>query len=257
MIGAILFPAIGILGRRPVLPKFEMSLARSVPQHLGSNSNYGGGWCAPTSNGQPRSGCVLLSSNRSGAPTLTAGSNLGQTQRSRDSNEPSRQIVRNLPITVALELLCTTWELFTEIDSCWTMRTYSTPKAFLTASLSKSVLYHLHPRIQAVGFTYAHDEGRTTHLAVTGKSFWKFKPSTSNQVVALLFYVVNAKSATVALSTRQPEGRFARTDSKTPKTRLISLSYRSTVLGTFSLWNFWNRAAWPKYGLCGSFYPRQ
>ena len=202
MIGAILFPAIGILGRRPVLPKLKMSLARSVPQHLGSNSNYGGGWCAPTSNGQPRSGCVLLSSNRSGAPTLTAGSNLGQTQRSRDSDEPSRQIVRNLPITVALELLCTTWELFTEIYSCWAMRTYSTPKAFLTASLSKGVLYHLHPRIQAVGFTYAHDEGRATHLAVTGKSFWKFKPSTSNQVVALLFYVVNAKSATVALSTR-------------------------------------------------------
>ena len=62
-------------------------------------------------------------------------------------------------------------------------------------------------------------------MAVSGKSFSKFKPSTSNQVVtvALLFHVMNAKSATVALSCmRYPAGRSARTDSNTPKTRLIS-----------------------------------
>ena len=128
------------------------------------------------------------------------------------------------------------------------MRACLSSKIFFTASLSKSVLCHLHPHTHAVNKASA--ERRNTHLAVSGKSFTKFKPSTSNQVVALLFHVMNAKSATVALSsTRYPEGRSARTDSKTPKTRFISLSYRSTALGIFSLWNFWNHAAWPKYGL--------
>ena len=42
---------------------------------------------------------------------------------------------------------------------------------------------------------------------------------------------------------------MARTDSRTPKTRLISLSYRSIALGIFWLWDLWNQAAWPKYGL--------
>ena len=132
------------------------------------------------------------------------------------------------------------------------MRACLAPNVFLTASLSKSVLCHLYPHVHAV--SPVSKERRNTHLAVSGKSFSKFKPSTSNQVVALLFHVMKAKSATVALSpTRYPEGRPARAASKTPKTRFISLSYRSTALGIFSLWNFWNHAAWPKYGLCVAF----
>ena len=148
-----------------------MSLARSVPQHLGSNSNYGGGWCAPTSNGQLRSGCVLLSSNCSGVPTLTTGSNLGQTQRSRDSDRPSRQIVRNT------DHRCARTPLY-YVGTVYGNLLVLSHENVLD---SKGLLDRLSLQERIVPPTSTH-------------------PGRQYQVVALLFHMMNAKSATVVIS---------------------------------------------------------
>ena len=114
---------------------------------------------------------------------------------------------------------------------------------FLTTSLSINSLCHLfnvQPSVPSTAFGWYC----ITNFARAGY-FSSMLMSGTNPFKTPAFHGMNERSAMVILSPTR-YFCFESTLSSTPKTRLISLLYLSTALGTFSGWKCWNQADWPK-----------